>query len=25
MSVPEAIEVVLAYLVDNGWVEPKLG
>jgi sulfate adenylyltransferase len=25
MSVPEAIEVVLAYLVDSGWVEPKLG
>jgi sulfate adenylyltransferase len=25
MSVPEAIEVVLAYLVESGWVEPKLG
>jgi sulfate adenylyltransferase len=24
MSVPEAIEVVLAYLVEHGWVEPKL-
>ena len=24
MTVPEAIEVVLAYLVENGWVEPKL-
>ena len=24
MSVPEAIDVVLAYLVENGWVEPKL-
>jgi sulfate adenylyltransferase len=24
MSVPEAIEAVLAYLVENGWVEPKL-
>jgi sulfate adenylyltransferase len=24
MSVPEAIELVLAYLVENGWVEPKL-
>ena len=24
MSVPEAIEVVLAYLVENGWVEPNL-
>jgi sulfate adenylyltransferase len=24
MSVPAAIEVVLAYLVENGWVEPKL-
>jgi sulfate adenylyltransferase len=24
MSVPEAIEVVLAHLVENGWVEPKL-
>jgi sulfate adenylyltransferase len=24
MSVPEAIEVVLAYLVESGWVEPKL-
>jgi sulfate adenylyltransferase len=25
MTVPEAIEVVLAYLVESGWVEPKLG
>ncbi|BBH66134.1 adenylyl-sulfate kinase [Actinoplanes sp. OR16] len=24
MTVPEAVEVVLAYLVENGWVEPKL-
>ena len=24
MTVPEAIEVVLSYLVENGWVEPKL-
>jgi len=24
MTVPEAIEVVLAYLVESGWVEPKL-
>jgi sulfate adenylyltransferase len=24
MTVPEAIEIVLAYLVENGWVEPKL-
>jgi sulfate adenylyltransferase len=24
MSVSEAIEVVLAYLVESGWVEPKL-
>ncbi|GAA2621116.1 sulfate adenylyltransferase [Paractinoplanes durhamensis] len=24
MTVAEAIEVVLAYLVENGWVEPKL-
>jgi sulfate adenylyltransferase len=24
MSVSDAIEVVLAYLVENGWVEPKL-
>jgi sulfate adenylyltransferase len=24
LSVPEAIEIVLAYLVENGWVEPKL-
>jgi sulfate adenylyltransferase len=24
MAVPEAIEIVLAYLVENGWVEPKL-
>ena len=24
MTEPEAIEVVLAYLVENGWVEPKL-
>jgi sulfate adenylyltransferase len=24
MTVPEAIEVVLAYLVEHGWVEPKL-
>jgi sulfate adenylyltransferase len=24
MSVPEAVEMVLAYLVENGWVEPKL-
>jgi sulfate adenylyltransferase len=24
MSVPDAIDVVLTYLVENGWVEPKL-
>jgi sulfate adenylyltransferase len=24
MSVPDAVEVVLAYLIENGWVEPKL-
>jgi sulfate adenylyltransferase len=24
MSVPDAIDVVMAYLVENGWVEPKL-
>ena len=24
MSVPEAIDVVLAYLVESGWVEPNL-
>jgi sulfate adenylyltransferase len=24
MTVPEAIEVVLAYLVENGWVEPNM-
>jgi sulfate adenylyltransferase len=24
MTVPDAVEVVLAYLVENGWVEPKL-
>ncbi|MEU4425270.1 adenylyl-sulfate kinase [Actinoplanes sp. NPDC024001] len=24
MTVPEAVEVVLGYLVENGWVEPKL-
>ena len=24
MTVPEAVEVVLSYLVENGWVEPKL-
>ncbi|MEU4621578.1 adenylyl-sulfate kinase [Actinoplanes sp. NPDC023801] len=24
MSVPEAVEMVLGYLVENGWVEPKL-
>jgi sulfate adenylyltransferase len=24
ISVPEAIELVLAYLVEHGWVEPKL-
>jgi sulfate adenylyltransferase len=24
MSVPEAVELVLAYLVEHGWVEPKL-
>ena len=24
ITVPEAIELVLAYLVENGWVEPKL-
>ncbi|GAB2599249.1 sulfate adenylyltransferase [Paractinoplanes abujensis] len=24
ITVPEAIELVVAYLVDNGWVEPKL-
>jgi sulfate adenylyltransferase len=24
MTVPDAIEVVLGYLVENGWVEPKL-
>ncbi|GIE79253.1 adenylyl-sulfate kinase [Actinoplanes philippinensis] len=25
MTVPEAVEMVLGYLVENGWVEPKLG
>jgi len=25
MTVSEAIEVTLGYLVENGWVEPKLG
>ncbi|MEV4274829.1 adenylyl-sulfate kinase [Actinoplanes xinjiangensis] len=25
MSVPEAVEMVLSHLVENGWVEPKLG
>jgi sulfate adenylyltransferase len=24
MTVPEAVEIVLGYLVENGWVEPKL-
>jgi len=24
ITVPEGIELVLAYLVENGWVEPKL-
>jgi sulfate adenylyltransferase len=24
ITVPEAIELVLAHLVENGWVEPKL-
>ena len=24
MSVPDAIDVVMTYLVENGWVEPKL-
>jgi sulfate adenylyltransferase len=24
MSVPAAVETVLAYLIENGWVEPKL-
>ncbi|GIE28788.1 sulfate adenylyltransferase [Actinoplanes italicus] len=24
MTVPEAVEMVLGYLVENGWVEPKL-
>jgi hypothetical protein len=24
MTVPEAIEVVLSFLIENGWVEPKL-
>jgi sulfate adenylyltransferase len=24
ITVPEAVELVLAYLVENGWVEPKL-
>jgi sulfate adenylyltransferase len=24
MTVPEAIDVVLTFLVENGWVEPKL-
>jgi sulfate adenylyltransferase len=24
MSVPDAVEMVLAYLIENGWVEPKL-
>jgi sulfate adenylyltransferase len=24
MTVPEAIDVVLSYLLENGWVEPKL-
>ncbi|WP_203802737.1 adenylyl-sulfate kinase [Paractinoplanes tereljensis] len=25
ITVPEAVELVLAYLVEHGWVEPKLG
>ncbi|MEU8655702.1 adenylyl-sulfate kinase [Actinoplanes philippinensis] len=25
MTVPEAVEMVLGHLVENGWVEPKLG
>jgi sulfate adenylyltransferase len=25
MTVPEAVEQVLHYLVESGWVEPKLG
>ncbi|GAB1645091.1 adenylyl-sulfate kinase [Krasilnikovia sp. MM14-A1259] len=25
MTVPEAVELVMAHLVENGWVEPKLG
>ncbi|BEL09866.1 bifunctional sulfate adenylyltransferase/adenylylsulfate kinase [Actinoplanes sichuanensis] len=25
MTVPEAVEMVLGYLVENGWVEPKMG
>jgi sulfate adenylyltransferase len=24
MTVPEAIDVVLGYLIESGWVEPKL-
>ena len=24
MNVPAAVETVLAYLIENGWVEPKL-
>jgi sulfate adenylyltransferase len=24
MTAPEAVEAVLSYLVENGWVEPKL-
>nr|BFE76502.1 hypothetical protein GCM10020092_098030 [Actinoplanes digitatis] len=24
MTVPEAIDVVLAYLVETGWVEPNM-
>jgi sulfate adenylyltransferase len=24
MSVPEAVDLVLAYLVDSGWVEPEM-
>ncbi|WP_433793434.1 adenylyl-sulfate kinase [Actinoplanes sp. CA-252034] len=25
MTVPEAVEMVLSHLVENGWVEPKMG
>jgi hypothetical protein len=25
MTVPEAIDQVMRYLIETGWVEPKLG